>query len=94
MAPLLPRTTSIGPNMSEKEDVKEVGVTRSSSREDAPSDVDDAWKYLNAHRDSDAVNRVDLAKLRRKIDWHIVPLMFLAYTYDSRPVPHELVSCC
>lgn len=43
--------------------------------------VDTAWKYLDAHRDaSDAAGPIDLAALRRKIDWHIVPLMFLCYT--------------
>lgn len=45
--------------------------------------VDTAWKYLDAHRDvgdnSDS-EPIDLAALRRKIDWHIVPLMFLCYT--------------
>jgi len=47
------------------------------------SDVDAAWTYLNTHRhaahDKDS-GPIDLAALRRKIDWHIVPLMFGCYT--------------
>ncbi|KAJ2897446.1 Thiamine pathway transporter THI73 [Zalerion maritima] len=75
--------------MSEKEeiqDVKDVTVTgRSSSHDGAgsdtsPSDVDDAWKFLDAHRDSSAVDAVDLKKLRLRVDLHIVPMMFLCYT--------------
>ncbi|KAL9942783.1 hypothetical protein D7B24_004172 [Verticillium nonalfalfae] len=41
--------------------------------------VDAAWEYLNANRGMEYA-QVDLAKLRRKIDWHIVPLMFCCYT--------------
>ncbi len=48
------------------------------------SGLDAAWKYLDKHRDADAsasaVGPIDIAALRRKIDWHIVPLMFLCYT--------------
>jgi hypothetical protein len=48
-----------------------------------PDNVDAAWTYLDTHRE--AANQkdsesVDLATLRRKIDWHIVPLMFCCYT--------------
>lgn len=49
-----------------------------SSNEDNPGDVDTAWKFLDSHRETAAV--VDLDALRRKIDWHIVPLMFCCYT--------------
>ena len=42
------------------------------------SDVDGAWKFLDNHRGDDA--STDIKALRRKIDWHIVPLMFLCYT--------------
>jgi hypothetical protein len=45
------------------------------------SNVDEAWKYLNTHTTTTtAINNVDIAKLRRKIDWHIVPIMFACYT--------------
>lgn len=46
------------------------------------SGLDSAWKYLDQHRDADPTGpgAVDIAALRRKIDWHIVPLMFLCYT--------------
>ncbi len=46
------------------------------------SALDSAWKYLDKHRDADVSTSapIDIAALRRKIDWHIVPLMFLCYT--------------
>lgn len=37
--------------------------------------VDDAWKYLDQNRDEQHAE-VDLKKLRLKIDFRIVPLMF------------------
>ena len=46
----------------------------------AISDVDAAWKFLDANRDKTELDQVNMAKLRLKIDWHIVPLMFLCYT--------------
>ncbi|KAG7290106.1 hypothetical protein NEMBOFW57_000101 [Staphylotrichum longicolle] len=45
----------------------------------ASGGLDTAWKYLDQHRE-DAGALVDITALRRKIDWHIVPLMFLCYT--------------
>ncbi|KAK3314317.1 major facilitator superfamily domain-containing protein [Apodospora peruviana] len=44
------------------------------------TDVDNAWEYLDHHRDANLKDPIDLHKLRRKIDWRIVPLMFCAYT--------------
>lgn len=42
---------------------------------------DEALRYLEGHNgiNSAEVDAVDLKKLRSKIDWHIVPLMFLCY---------------
>ena len=41
---------------------------------------DDALQYLEGHHIDDAeVDGVDLKKLRTKVDWHIIPLMFLCY---------------
>ncbi|KAK5661044.1 hypothetical protein OQA88_12423 [Cercophora sp. LCS_1] len=57
-----------------------------TSTDEVPSTndgVDQAWEFLNTHRDAanhEDGSAVDLAKLRRKIDWHIVPLMFCCYT--------------
>jgi len=48
------------------------------SSRDVTTAVDSAWKFLDSHRDSHDL--VDIAALRRKIDWHVVPLMFLCYT--------------
>lgn len=45
----------------------------------ASGGLDTAWKYLDQHRD-DATGSIDITAVRRKIDWHIVPLMFLCYT--------------
>lgn len=41
--------------------------------------IDAAWTYLNKHAGIDS-STVDMRSLRRKIDWHIVPLMFCCYT--------------
>lgn len=43
--------------------------------------IDDAWSYLKQHHNeiTDG-NSLDLKALRRKVDWHIVPLMFGCYT--------------
>jgi len=54
-------------------------VSKSSVTHDAPSDVDAAWKYLDGHRDAHA-DTTALKALRRKIDFHIVPIMFCCYT--------------
>lgn len=42
---------------------------------------DEALRYLENHNGISAaeVDAVDLKALRTKIDWHIVPLMFLCY---------------
>ncbi|KAK4224218.1 putative allantoate protein [Podospora fimiseda] len=44
------------------------------------SNVDAAWKYLDDHRDTSGSDAVDITALRRRIDFRIVPLMFLCYT--------------
>jgi len=44
----------------------------------APNKLDTAWKFLDEHRHLDL--DVDFKALRRKTDWHIVPLMFCCYT--------------
>ena len=44
-------------------------------------DLDVAFKYIKNASDGHAdFGSVNLAALRRKIDWHIVPIMFLCYT--------------
>lgn len=43
--------------------------------------VDDAWKFLSENRlAAEGQPVVDINALRRRIDWHIVPLMFCCYT--------------
>ena len=43
--------------------------------------VDDAWLFLNKHQNDDLnTELVDIRRLRRKVDWRIVPLMFGCYT--------------
>jgi MFS family permease len=52
----------------------------SQSPADMPR-LDDAWSFLNSHAATNIESStIDMNKLRRKIDWHIVPLMFLCYT--------------
>jgi hypothetical protein len=51
------------------------------SSQSGAGDVDAAWKFLDQNRDAaGASEAVDIDKMRRKIDWHIVPLMFCCYT--------------
>ncbi|KAH6612263.1 major facilitator superfamily domain-containing protein [Chaetomium sp. MPI-SDFR-AT-0129] len=66
---------------SDKNSTKErVDVNEASSVAEVSGELDSAWKYLDAHRDADAGEAIDMAALRRRIDWRIVPLMFLCYT--------------
>jgi len=55
-----------------------IGSDSGSAQEDSSSTIDTAWRYLDGHRGTHDV--VDMRALRRKIDLHIVPLMFLCYT--------------
>jgi len=48
-----------------------------------PPDVDDAWKFLDTNRDAyvdDGEESVNMAAIRRKIDYRILPLGFLLFT--------------
>ncbi|KAH8653785.1 major facilitator superfamily domain-containing protein [Xylariales sp. PMI_506] len=73
--------------MSSHGDAKELSVDEKSPKlttgafEDDDSSitgpVDAAWQYLEGHQD--AQSSVDLAAVRTRIDWRIVPLMFLCY---------------
>lgn len=66
---------------SDKNSAKDrVDVNETVSGGGASGELDTAWKYLDANRDAGTSEPIDLAALRRKIDWHIVPLMFLCYT--------------
>ncbi|KAK5995049.1 Thiamine pathway transporter THI73 [Cladobotryum mycophilum] len=56
-------------------------VNSSTSDLEVPkASVDDAWNFLNQHRDAAGAAAVDINALRRKIDFRIVPLMFCCYT--------------
>jgi len=47
---------------------------------DGQIEVDDAWKYLDKHRDATAEDEpMDMLSIRRKIDYRIVPLAFALY---------------
>ncbi|OKL61076.1 hypothetical protein UA08_03076 [Talaromyces atroroseus] len=57
--------------------LKEPGV---AAEQLAMEKQDEALQYLEGHNvDSAAVDAVDLKKLRTKVDWNIVPLMFMCY---------------
>ncbi|KAK2592257.1 hypothetical protein QQS21_010044 [Conoideocrella luteorostrata] len=79
--------SSTGDEKARDADVRHTGSSSSSDNATGfspatagVSNVDAAWKFLNDHRDAAGVDAVNLNALRRKIDWHIVPLMFLCYT--------------
>ncbi|KAJ4254007.1 hypothetical protein NW762_010410 [Fusarium torreyae] len=61
---------------------KEAEVTFSAQKDASGNgNVDAAWKFLDQNREAaEASEAVDIDKMRRKIDWHIVPLMFCCYT--------------
>jgi hypothetical protein len=45
------------------------------------SNVDEAWFFLNSLANTNLeTSTIDIRTLRRKVDWHIVPLMFACYT--------------
>ncbi|KAG5931783.1 hypothetical protein E4U53_001608 [Claviceps sorghi] len=79
--------SSISDEKTIKTDIRHAGSSSSSNSAmsslpatDGVTNVDAAWNFLNDHRDAPGVDAVNLNALRRKIDWHIVPLMFLCYT--------------
>lgn len=55
--------------------------------------VDDAWSFLNKHYNSSLDTDADIDALRRKVDWHIVPLMFGCYTMQFLDKVILNVSC-
>ncbi|KAL2017776.1 hypothetical protein VTK56DRAFT_1694 [Thermocarpiscus australiensis] len=66
---------------SEKDSTKEpVHVKETPAAGDALGGLDSAWKFLDSHRDANLTEQIDMARLRLKIDFRIVPLMFLCYT--------------
>lgn len=74
--------TSLPPKMSEPEK-----DSSAIAEEQSLTDVDDAWKFLDKHRDavpssstSSSSQEGILLAIRRKNDWRIVPLGFLCYT--------------
>lgn len=61
--------------------VNEVSSTSDFSQKTALSDPDQAYNFLTSvNASSDAAAQIDLKRLRRKIDWWIVPIMFCCYT--------------
>jgi hypothetical protein len=56
----------------------EKAVAVESGHDVVDSEVDAAWKFLDAHRDA-KVDPAHIKALRRKIDFHIVPIMFCCY---------------
>jgi hypothetical protein len=60
---------------SETETTSAASPTFRAERDD---DLDEAFKYLHDHTDAESAG-IDLAALRRRIDWRIVPIMFACY---------------
>lgn len=88
--------------MSSETDRKPTGVVgasevarsaRSPSKQSL-SDPDQAYNFLaSVNASGDAAAQVDLGKLRRKVDWYIVPLMMLCYTMQFIDKISLNVSC-
>ena len=82
------------PIKDEKQERELIVDTSKPSVNYSHGEVDNAWKYLDQHRDDAKVDaQIDLAKLRRKIDLRIVPLMFLCYTLQFLDKVILNVSC-
>ncbi|KKA18483.1 MFS transporter [Rasamsonia emersonii CBS 393.64] len=69
-----PRTLT---TMASRQDDKEMAVL---SQQVPFERKDEAWDFLQSHADVQNAEHINLPALRRKIDWHIVPLMFCCYT--------------
>lgn len=75
------RLTSSSPSTSSHaQQHPAAGAVADDDKMSGGSDVDAAWVFLNEHRDVAGVDAVDLKKLRARIDWRIVPIMFGCYT--------------
>lgn len=69
-----PQTTEKGGLMSEHGQTS----TKPNKTTISERDVDQAYVFLeNTHANNDTARLVDLARLRRRVDWRIVPIMFL-----------------
>jgi hypothetical protein len=66
--------------MPDPKDNVNVAEHEAQGTDHVSGEVDAAWKYLDHHRDASAVDDIDINALRRRIDFRIVPLMFLCYT--------------
>lgn len=72
----------------------EVASSSHSAPKQNLGDPDLAYNFLaNVHASDDAAAQVDLKRLRRKIDWYIVPIMFLCYTMQFVDKVSLNVSC-
>lgn len=56
----------------------------------AEKDLDQAYVFLTEHSQGD--DSIDLKALRRKIDWRIVPVMFLCYVMQF--VDKVMINVC
>lgn len=70
---------------SERQELKkkeQTTVTNTNTIRSQPmQDTDRALDFLSrTGLDATAVRIVELQAIRRKVDWHLVPLMFLCYT--------------
>lgn len=81
-------------NLTEVVGISDVASSSYSAPKQKLSDPDLAYNFLaNVNASDDAAARVDLKRLRRKIDWYIVPIMFLCYTMQFVDKVSLNVSC-
>lgn len=74
-------SSTVDAKPTETVNVGEVHSSMDISQKQHLSDPDLAYNFLaNVNASEDASAQIDLRKLRRKIDWYIVPIMFLCYT--------------
>lgn len=74
---------------SDGEDPSHSSLHSPTTFEKGGKDVDKAYIFLTEHNAGDV--SVDLKALRRKIDWRIVPIMFLCYTMQF--VDKVMINC-
>ena len=75
---------TVAMSVSSDEKRTKLGICKhkdAKTTENHTAGVDQAWKFLDRHRDAAAEHApVDMDALRRRIDYRVVPLMFCCYT--------------
>ena len=75
-------TSSNGPSSSEKDFDSDVGCKSVTGPTvvNVSLGVDVAARLVAGHTNDDDLSTAEFIRLRTKLDWHILPLLFLLYT--------------